>query len=109
MTYSIDKVTRVEIIDQEGRSYVNWDENNKVELSFQDDGRTLKVFISNREEKMTKFYDRPMNFFEKLHSGWWWIGQIFEEWCYTMRSEDGEFFNYLQSDYVRYEQDMYYD
>jgi len=51
MTYSTDKVTRVEIIDQEGRSYVNWDDNNKVELSFQDDGRTLKVFISNREEK----------------------------------------------------------
>jgi hypothetical protein len=49
--YPLDKVTRIEIIDQEGRSYVNWDENNKVELSFQDDGRTLKVFIGNREEK----------------------------------------------------------
>jgi hypothetical protein len=23
--------------------------------------------------------------------------------------EDGEFFNYLQSDYVKYEEDMYYD
>ena len=45
-----DKVTRVEVIDQDGRSYVNWDESNKVELSFQDDGRTLKVFINNREE-----------------------------------------------------------
>jgi hypothetical protein len=56
-----------------------------------------------------KLYNRPMNFFEKLHSGWWWIGQIFDEWCYTMRSEDGEFFNYLQSDYVCYEQEMYYD
>jgi hypothetical protein len=48
MTYPTDKVTRVEVIDQEGRSYVNWDDNNKVELSFQDDGKTLKVFISNR-------------------------------------------------------------
>jgi hypothetical protein len=46
MTYSTDKVTRVEIIDEEGRSYVNWDENNKVELSFQDNERTIKVFIS---------------------------------------------------------------
>ncbi len=46
----MDKVTRVEVIDQDGRSYVNWDDNNKVELSFQDDGRTLKVFISNREK-----------------------------------------------------------
>ena len=48
MTYPTDKLTRVEVIDQEGRSYVNWDDNNKVELSFQDDGKTLKVFISNR-------------------------------------------------------------
>ena len=52
MTYSTDKLTRVEVIDQDGRSYVNWDENNKVELSFQDDGRTLKVFISNREKAL---------------------------------------------------------
>ena len=44
--YPLDKVTRIEIIDQDGRSYVNWDETNKVELSFQDDKRTLKVFIS---------------------------------------------------------------
>jgi len=51
MTNSTDKVTRVEVIDQEGRSYVNWDDNNKVELSFQDDGRTLKVFISNQGGK----------------------------------------------------------
>jgi hypothetical protein len=50
-----------------------------------------------------------MNFFEKLHSGWWWIGQIFEEWCYTMVNEDGDFFENLQSDYVAYEQEMYYD
>jgi hypothetical protein len=53
MTYSTDKVTRVEVITHnEGRSYVHWDDTNtKVELSFQDDGRTLKVFISNRKEK----------------------------------------------------------
>jgi hypothetical protein len=51
MTYSTDKVTRVEIIDENGRSYTNFDPNNKVELSFQDDGRTLKVFISNQGGK----------------------------------------------------------
>ena len=54
-------------------------------------------------------YNRPMNFFEKLQSGWWWFGEIFDEWCYTMMNEDGEFFNYLQSDYIKYEEDMYYD
>jgi hypothetical protein len=51
MTYSTDKVTRVEIIDENGRSYTNFDPNNKVELSFQDNERTLKVFISNRGGK----------------------------------------------------------
>lgn len=36
---------RVEVIDQKGRSYVNWQPNNKVRLSMQDDGRTAKIFI----------------------------------------------------------------
>lgn len=40
-----DKVNRVEVIDKNGRSYVNWRSDNKVELSLQDNGRTLKVFI----------------------------------------------------------------
>jgi hypothetical protein len=40
------EVTRVEVIDHAGRSYVNWDERNIVEISYQDDGRTLKIFIS---------------------------------------------------------------
>ena len=37
--------TRVEVIDQNGRSYVNWKPTNKVRLSMQDDGRTAKIFI----------------------------------------------------------------
>jgi hypothetical protein len=44
----LEKVTRVEVIDENGRSYLNWNDNNKVELSFQDEDRTLKVFISKR-------------------------------------------------------------
>lgn len=40
------KVNRVEVIDENGKSYVNWQDHNKVELSFQDDGRTLKIFIN---------------------------------------------------------------
>ena len=51
MTTPTDKVTRVEVIDEDGRSYTNFDPNNKVELSFQDDGKTLKVFISNQGGK----------------------------------------------------------
>lgn len=37
--------TRVEVIDQKGRSYVNWKPSNKVRLSMQDEGRTVKIFI----------------------------------------------------------------
>ena len=47
-----EKVTRVEVIDENGRSYVNWNDENKVELSLQDDGKTLKVFISQSGEKV---------------------------------------------------------
>lgn len=36
-------VTRFEVIDENGRVYSQW--NCKVELSYQDDGKTLKVFI----------------------------------------------------------------
>ena len=36
-------VTRFEVIDENGRAYTDY--YCKVELSYQDDGRTLKVFI----------------------------------------------------------------
>ena len=38
------KVTRVEVIDSNGRAYVNMDVES-CELSYQDKGRTLKIFI----------------------------------------------------------------
>lgn len=41
----ISKVTRFEVIDENGRVYTQRD--CKVELSYQDDGRTLKVFIKS--------------------------------------------------------------
>ena len=37
------KVTRVEVVDESGRVYSQWD--CSVELSYQDDNRTLKVFV----------------------------------------------------------------
>ena len=49
----LTKVNRVEVIDHTkpveqggGRAYVFWEDKAKVEISIQDDGRTLKVFIS---------------------------------------------------------------
>jgi len=49
-----------------------------------------------------------MNFFEKIQVGWWWIGECFDEWCWTMTHDDGEFFNYIQCDYVGYEEMTYF-
>jgi hypothetical protein len=40
------KVTRVEVIDSSGRSYVKYDVSD-VSISLQDDDRTLKVFLKN--------------------------------------------------------------
>jgi len=48
--FKLEKVTRVEVIDHGensktfGRAYVNMD-CSTVELSLQDDGRTLKIFL----------------------------------------------------------------
>jgi hypothetical protein len=43
------KVTRFEVIDLNGRAYTYY--NCKVELSYQDIGRTLKVFINSLNKK----------------------------------------------------------
>ena len=44
-------VTRVEVIDGHGRSYVNHLEDDEFAwLSYQDDGKTLKVFIDYYRE-----------------------------------------------------------
>lgn len=39
-------INRVEVIDENGRSYVNWKPTNKTKLQVQDNGRTLKVLVS---------------------------------------------------------------
>ena len=46
----LSKCNRVEVIDQDGRSYVNWNSKNKVSSSIQDDQRTLKIFISRNKD-----------------------------------------------------------
>ena len=53
------RITRVEVIDENGRSYVNWEEDNDITLSYQDDGRTLKVFVNTMnpaEEAFKRVY-----------------------------------------------------
>lgn len=41
----LEGCTRVEVIDENGRSYFNYKPTNKVEISMQDGGKTLKIFI----------------------------------------------------------------
>lgn len=82
-----------------------WDEIVS-ELKEQHDKHLVKVLYGDFEVK----YNRPMNVFEKLQAGWWWTGQIFEEWCFTMTNDEyWEFFQYLQTDYVGYEESEYYE
>ncbi len=45
----LNKVTRVEVIDENGRSYVNWMPTNKVFAQLQDNDKTLKIFISQKQ------------------------------------------------------------
>jgi hypothetical protein len=39
------KITRVEVITDTGRDYVNWKDDNDITALHQDGGRTLKVFV----------------------------------------------------------------
>ena len=46
-----DKVTRVEVIDETGRAYVKYlEEDQEVVCGLQDDERTLKVFINRKQD-----------------------------------------------------------
>lgn len=47
---SLDHVTRVEIVSERGREYVNMDCFN-VRLAFQDDERTLKVILNVKHDE----------------------------------------------------------
>jgi hypothetical protein len=49
-TVTLFDVTRVEVIDENGRSYTKYlDKDQKVCYNIQDDGRTLKVFIQGKQ------------------------------------------------------------
>jgi hypothetical protein len=45
------RITRVEVITDTGRDYVCWEDDNDITVSYQDDGRTLKVFVNKMEPK----------------------------------------------------------
>lgn len=41
----LPECTRVEVIDNKGRAYVNWKPTNRVRVLMQDDNRTLKIIV----------------------------------------------------------------
>ena len=43
-----NKISRLEVIDDNGRSYVKYFDG-ECELSYQDEGRTLKIFITPKK------------------------------------------------------------
>ena len=43
------EITRVEIIDSTGRAYTQYNVA-EVQMSIQDDGRTMKIFLKNEEK-----------------------------------------------------------
>jgi hypothetical protein len=65
-------ITRVEVIThEEGRVYVNWKKDNKITTSLQDDGKTLKIFVTqNAEETMYPKQPKPINMVEIETKRW---------------------------------------
>jgi hypothetical protein len=47
-----EKVTRFEVIDENGRVYTKWE--CTIELHYQDDGKTLKVFVKPNKTKVSE-------------------------------------------------------
>lgn len=53
LTESLSDITRVEVIDGTGRAFVRYlEEDEQIEYSVQDNGRTMKVFINMNFEKI---------------------------------------------------------
>lgn len=59
-----NKVTRFEVIDETGRIYVN--NSCKIELSYQDDDRTLKVFVEDKKSATPTVDEKFQEIFGKF-------------------------------------------
>ena len=42
-------LNRLEVVDDNGRAYVNWNDKNNISFSLQDEGKTLKIFITQNK------------------------------------------------------------
>jgi len=46
----LKKISRLTVVDEDGRSYERWfKEGEHLQYQFQDDGQTLKIFISDKK------------------------------------------------------------
>jgi hypothetical protein len=64
-------VTRVEVITDDGREFVRYDSSN-VQVSLQDDGRTVKVFLKQEqisEEENERRFEECMEWINNLEPG----------------------------------------
>jgi len=62
----LEKCTRVEVIDDTGRAYVNIHIDNVVSISLQDDRRTLKVFIKKEPINLAKELKKEVRKLNKM-------------------------------------------
>jgi len=49
----LEKINRLEVIDENGRSYTKYFDAGKLTTSLQDGGKTLKMFIANQLQEVT--------------------------------------------------------
>ena len=48
--HKLDRVNRLEVIDEDGRSYTRYfKEGERLQYQFQDDDQTLKIFVSKHD------------------------------------------------------------
>ena len=64
-------VTRVELITKEWRQYVNMNVKS-CELSYQDNNRTLKIFVDREQPQIEKL--EPLQLQKETAKLCWWIG-----------------------------------
>ena len=56
----LHKVTRLEVIDETGRGYVRYFKPGEhLQYQFQDDGQTLKIFVSTHDWGFSKSIEEP--------------------------------------------------
>ena len=100
---------------QEAFGRIDWEKVLKddivAEIKEQHDKQLTDILIHPEVYKSMK-YNRPMNVFEKLEAGWYWFRECFWVWvmCITNPEDTGgDFFCHICSDYVKYEEDTYYE